>query len=174
MLLNVACMKETQNVSMKDKAVQDKISAILENEPSFLNDTFRAKFVAHFVATAKDYEFDPFLILAVMKIESSFKTNVKSFANAYGLMQLKTVAAQEVANVFKVKAAGVKELYNPFINVKTGIQYLAFIRDFLGNNKGHILSAYNLGPYRIKKKRMVTRYAEKVLSAYYAFLKVTI
>lgn len=149
-----------------------QIESYLEREAFHLVTGLRADFITYLVATARDYEFDPLLILAIMKVESSFNPNAISNRGAHGLLQLKLVAAQEVANVFDTKPMASRQLLDPFINVKIGIQYLSCLRDQVGGGWTRILAAYNAGPTYIKRSGHVpTGYASKVLKTYREFLK---
>lgn len=152
--------------------VETQVEAILLEESKFLTEELDKNFVSYLITTAKEYEIDPILVLAVMKVESSFKPDAKSHAGALGLLQLKPIAAKEVAKQFAVKPVNRQELMNPFINVKVGIQYLSYLRDYLGKDHLRFLSAYNLGPTKVKRsKTHSTKYARKVLRIYSQFLQ---
>lgn len=166
-LLTIFGPSEPKSVSTE--AIVEKI---LLEESTLLQGSLKADFVPYLVAIAKDHELDPLLVLAVMKVESSFKPNAKSYAGALGLLQLKPIAAKEVAKVFDTEWVGSKRLMNPFVNVKTGVQYLAYLKRLVGKDKIKILSAYNLGPTCVKRSQShSTKYARKVLKAYADFLK---
>ncbi|MDO8526375.1 MAG: transglycosylase SLT domain-containing protein [Deltaproteobacteria bacterium] len=139
----------------------------LEKQAFSLTGNIRSHFVSHLIATAKDHQFDPWLILAIIKVESSFKSHVVSNRGAIGLLQLKTIAAKEVSIKFNEKNVGRHELFNPFINVKIGIQYLSCLRNQVGRDQSRILAAYNAGPTMLKQNAGVSSgYAFKVLRAY--------
>lgn len=148
-----------------------QIEEILEQEAFILKGDVRSAFVEYLVETAREYEFDPLLILAIMKIESAFKPMAVSFSGAYGLLQIKPIAAEEVAQAYAGPRIFDYQLFDPFINVRIGVQYLSYLRDTLGPDKVRVLSAYNLGPTLVKRCRgHSTRYAKKVLRAYQSFL----
>lgn len=153
-------------------ATEALVEKILREESSLLDGRLNADFVPYLVSVAKDHELDPLLVLAVMKVESSFKPDAKSRAGALGLLQLKPIAAKEVTKVFATRWYGPRHLMNPFVNVKIGIQYLAHLKNLVGKDKIRILSAYNLGPTHVKRLQShSTKYARKVLKAYTQFLK---
>ncbi|OGQ04527.1 MAG: hypothetical protein A2W61_04900 [Deltaproteobacteria bacterium RIFCSPLOWO2_01_44_7] len=158
--------------SSSQSKLELQIHDYLEDQSFFLKGDTRADFIAYLVATAKDYEFDPLLILAIMKVESSFKPGAESNRGACGLLQLKLVAAKEVSNVFDTRLVARHELFDPFVNVKVGIQYLSFLRNHLGDNVVRMLSAYNMGPTRVKSSGIVSSgYSSKVMRAYRDLLK---
>lgn len=152
--------------------LEGRIEALLEKESFFLKGEVRSEFISYLVATAKDYEFDPLLILAIMKVESSFKPHAISNHGAIGLLQLKLVAAKEVASQFENKLAVAHQLLDPFTNVRVGIQYLSLLRDVVGSNNVRMLTAYNAGPTFVKRTQNIpTGYARKVLREYQGLLK---
>ena len=152
--------------------LEHQIEAFLDKEAFALRGSSRSNFIAHLLATAKDHEFDPLLILAIMKVESSFKLHAVSHAGALGLLQLKPIAAKEVSNVFDLAPVSARQLMDPFINVKFGIHYLSFLRKSVGKNWMRILAAYNAGPTFIKRTSVIpTGYASKVMRTYREIIK---
>lgn len=162
------------NLNLKEglrSSMEEHIESILERESFDLRGGLRREFISHLVSTANDYEFDPLLILAIMKVESAFNPSAVSFAGAYGLLQIKPVAAEEVATVFGGNSADAGDLFDPFVNVRVGVQYLSYLRDVVGRNPTRMLAAYNLGPTHVRRYGYNLRYAGKVLNAYRSFLK---
>lgn len=168
MLLTFGPRKEMIQRSL----LEHQIEAFLDKEAFALKGAIRNNFIAHLLATAKDHEFDPLLILAIMKVESSFKLHAVSHAGALGLLQLKPIAAREVSNVFDLAPVSSRQLMDPFINIKFGIHYLSFLRKSFGKNWMTVLAAYNAGPTFIKKTNIIpTGYASKVLRTYREIIK---
>lgn len=154
--------------------LEAKIEQLLKKEGFALRGDMRKEFTSYLIDLSKEYGFDPLLIMAIMKVESAFDSRAASIAGAYGLLQVKPVAAQEVATVYGERPIWNYELLNPFTNVRIGVQYLAWLRDFVGKNRVRMLSAYNLGPTWVKKRRFHShKYANKVLRAYRFFKKQT-
>ena len=96
------------------------------------------------------YGLDWRLILAVMAVESRFDPGAISTAGAFGLMQLKPVAAQQV---------GMREVIEPRDNVLAGVRYLVWARDQFEDDLDpaerlrFALAAYNGGIGRILAAR---------------------
>ncbi len=70
---------------------------------------------------------DPSFVLGVIREESGFNTNIESFANAVGLMQLIVGTGKQMAK----KADGTitrAALADPDLNVRLGTRYLAYVR----------------------------------------------
>ncbi|WP_254434828.1 lytic transglycosylase domain-containing protein [Magnetospirillum sp. UT-4] len=90
------------------------------------------------------------LVLALIRQESGFMTDVQSPVGARGLMQLMPATAKNVAKSIKV-AFSPKKLDEPDYNVRLGSAYLAdMISDFEGSYV-LALAAYNAGPSRARR-----------------------
>lgn len=74
---------------------------------------------------AKKHNVDPFLILSIMFVESTFKEQARSNANAIGLMQV-------IYRWHKEKVESAEHLYNPEINVQVGTQ---IIKEYIERSK---------------------------------------
>lgn len=97
------------------------------------------------VAEAAGYfQVDPFLILAVMKIESDFNPERSSPKGAEGLMQLMPETAQWIK-----KKSGLPflqgDVNQPRTNIWLGTWYLAFLLEKYGGDHVKVLAAYNAG-----------------------------
>jgi len=76
--------------------------------------------VAHAHRAARDFRLDPYLVLAVMSIESSFNPNARSSAGAQGLMQVLTRVHVEKFAPFGGPAAA----FDPVANISVGSRIL--------------------------------------------------
>lgn len=76
--------------------------------------------VAHAYRAARDFRLDPYLVLAVMSIESSFNPNAHSSAGAQGLMQVLTRVHVEKFAPFGGPAAA----FDPVANISVGSRIL--------------------------------------------------
>jgi hypothetical protein len=94
---------------------------------------------------SENYGLNPFLILAVIKVESEFSARAVSPKGARGLMQIMPQTAEFIAGDLGVSIDGIKPLHNPLLNVRLGIHYLSMLTDrFKSIEKA--LWAYNAGP----------------------------
>lgn len=126
---------------------------------------------------AKRFGYDPFLVLAVINVESMFNERAMgqyrsgAYSGAFGLMQLKEGTAQEVAKQLGIPFQGIDDLMKPEINIALGIGYLTrMINRFKSLKLG--ISAYNQGPGTVlnvikNQTSLSTRYYNKVLKSYY-------
>jgi len=88
---------------------------------------------------------DPYLVTAVIKVESNFRPDAVSAKGAVGLMQVMPDTARWAASKMGVLAPTAGDLVDPETNVRIGTWYLAELgREFEGNMV-LTLAAYNAG-----------------------------
>ncbi len=102
---------------------------------------------------AKAEGFDWRLITAVAFEESRFNPTSLSSKGAYGLMQVRPIAAE---------AVGESEFHAPEDNVRTGVRYLRQLYSNYGQASGEdrlrlVLAAYNIGPGHLRDAQNVAR-----------------
>lgn len=112
----------------------------------------------------------PNLVLGVIQIESGFYNFAVSHKGAMGLMQLMPATGRALAKRRGIPWHGPETLFDPIVNVKLGISYLAWLEARFGRLDA-ALAAYNWGPARIGRRlrqgdRLPRRYVDNVLAAY--------
>jgi transglycosylase-like protein with SLT domain len=131
-----------------------------------MNSTEARKLAALIIDECDKYDLNPFLILAVIQVESEFTPKAVSGQGAIGLMQVMPATGKFVAKELGISYSGKKTLYDPFINVKLGIHYLSFLADRFDSTE-NALAAYNYGPTRYEStlslKKSPPKYVRKVL-----------
>ncbi len=96
------------------------------------------------------YDLDPFLVLSVIKVESSFRHNAVSHKNARGLMQITEGTGAWGAERLGMEGFSPEKLYEPEANIHIGCWYLATLyREFGETNL--VLAAYNAGSGNVTK-----------------------
>jgi soluble lytic murein transglycosylase len=121
--------------------------------------------------TSLKYNFNPFLICALIKVESNFIVDSISDSYAYGLCQVRRFIARELAENIGIKWDGAeKTLLDPEKNIKIGICYLALLYDDFGDIK-LALTAYNQGPFKVQElisqnNEIPDGYTDKILRYY--------
>ncbi|MBI3597107.1 MAG: lytic transglycosylase domain-containing protein [Nitrospirae bacterium] len=116
------------------------------------------------------YGYDPELIVSVIMTESSFYRWAYSRKGAIGLMQIEPLTGQEMAEINQTPLRSAKALYDPHLNIKLGIQYLALLHQRFGD-LGLALTAYNYGPTRVAESmdrgiNLPPGYTQKILHQY--------
>jgi soluble lytic murein transglycosylase len=97
-------------------------------------------------AAASSEGVDPYLVAAVVNVESGFRATVRSSAGAVGLMQVKPSTAKAVAR--RIGVAGPMNedaLKDPVVNIRVGTAYLAELLARYHGNRQLALAAYNAG-----------------------------
>ena len=87
---------------------------------------------------------DPFLVAAVIKHESKFQPTARSDGGAVGLMQLMPQTAAWIAGQLGEPFTE-DYLYDPALNIRYGVWYLAELEREFGGNDILALAAYNAG-----------------------------
>ncbi len=117
--------------------------------PNFLSGIFFPRPYGDLIsAYSKEQEVDPALVLSLIREESFFRPDVRSAANAFGLMQLLHGTARDIASGSDLKVK-VKDLYDPEINIRLGLQYLKTLLDRYDGRLYLALAAYNAGTARV-------------------------
>jgi soluble lytic murein transglycosylase len=93
---------------------------------------------------------DPYLIAALMAQESTFTAEIRSSANARGLMQLMPSTGRIYARKVGMKSFTTASLLQPETNVKLGTQYFKDLVDRFGGVH-YALAGYNAGEHRVVK-----------------------
>ncbi len=128
---------------------------------------------------ALKYKFNPFLICALIKVESNFISDSISDSNAYGLCQVRRFIAKELAENLGIDWDGAeKTLLNPEKNIRIGIHYLSMLCDDFGDIK-LALTAYNYGPFKVQEfisqdDDIPNGYTDKILKYYAKYRGFTI
>lgn len=91
----------------------------------------------------------PYLVAAVVRVESRFRPHVVSGRGAIGLMQLMPQTAAWVQH--KMGRTGVPNINNPATNVALGAWYLKYLLNRFHGNRTLALAAYNGGPATVDR-----------------------
>ena len=128
---------------------------------------------------------DPYLLLAIDKVESSFDTKAVSPVGAIGICQFMPFTARLLANsrtnynILQVDGYERSKLYDPIYEKKLQIRFVKYLFDSYDGRVEWVLLAYNYGPSKTvrrwwKNGKAVFRdlpqdqqdYAQKVLAVY--------
>lgn len=107
----------------------------------------------------------PHLVQAIIRQESGFRSAVRSWAGAVGLMQLMPGTARYVANVFdKKEKYNRSQLTKVDTNVRLGSMYIRLHTAFASDRIPLALAGYNAGPAPLES--WIQRYGERELDAF--------
>jgi soluble lytic murein transglycosylase len=98
---------------------------------------------------AKRYGIDPYIACGLIRQESVFNPNAISRVGARGLMQLMPATGQFISKRQGSGAITTADLYNPVLNIKLGMNYLAQMLGEFGRIE-YAAAAYNAGPGRAR------------------------
>jgi soluble lytic murein transglycosylase len=98
---------------------------------------------------AKRYGVDPYIACGLIRQESVFNPNAISRAGARGLMQIMPATGQLISKRQGNGAISAADLYNPVLNIKLGMNYLAQMLGEFGRIE-YAAAAYNAGPGRAR------------------------
>lgn len=116
----------------------------------------------HIFELCEEYGVDPAIVFAVIERESSYNENtVGDNGEAFGLMQIQPKWHKE-----RMSRLGVRDLMDPYQNVKVGIDYLAEMYELGECSTRFMLMAYNGGPDYAERKirdQEISEYARAVI-----------
>jgi soluble lytic murein transglycosylase len=99
---------------------------------------------------SSEHQLDPYVVAALIAQESTFTADVKSSANAYGLMQLLPSTGRQYAKMLQLPRFSISMLTTAEPNIKMGTAYFADLVSRFGG--AHLaLATYNAGPGRVAK-----------------------
>jgi peptidoglycan lytic transglycosylase len=101
---------------------------------------------------ANDRHLDPYLVAALVAQESTFQADIRSSANAWGLMQIVPSTGRRYAPKVGIRGFTTRRLADPDVNVRIGTAYLADLIDQF-NDVPSALAAYNAGESRVSRWR---------------------
>jgi soluble lytic murein transglycosylase len=162
--------QQTQIRELKEKLV---IQDIIQDLQSNLGPGEIGRLTNAVYSESKKYGYDPLFLLAVIKVESSFRKRAVSNKGAMGLMQMKPSTGSDLARRGGLDWSGKYNLFDPKYNVRLGSLYLyELILKF--KDLKHAIVAYNLGETETRRRLrsdepLPKTYVERVLDAYNDF-----
>jgi soluble lytic murein transglycosylase len=152
-------------------AITNEIVQYLKDKKVRASEEKLKKIATSVYEEAKDYEIDYRLVLAVMKVESNFKSDAISKKGARGLLQIKPSLAKHVSKETGVSIKSPKCLEEPEKNIRIGVSHLSWLMEKF-ENLNTALHAYNVGWGKVKKATTEddgpdTRFTRKVLTEYH-------
>lgn len=100
---------------------------------------------------SKEYNIDPYLIAAIINVESRYDKNAISSKEARGLMQISPITGNWAAEELSIEGFDLEKLFEPEINIRIGSWYLKVLEEEFDGNLQLILAAYNGGSGNVSK-----------------------
>lgn len=100
---------------------------------------------------SKQYDIDPFLVAAVINVESKFNKEAISQKDARGFMQIGPQTGEWAAGDLGISNYSRELLFEPEINIRIGIWYLNQLKQEFNNDINLVLAAYNAGSGNVNK-----------------------
>jgi soluble lytic murein transglycosylase len=94
------------------------------------------------------HDLDPYLIAALMAQESTFTPEIRSSANAIGLLQITPPTGRTLARQLGIRRFTASMLTQAETNVRMGTKYFKDMIDKFGGAH-YALAGYNAGPHRV-------------------------
>ena len=94
---------------------------------------------------AESYGLDPYLVLSIVRCESSFDADALSPVGATGLMQVMPDTGAWIAHKLEEEPFDSQILYDPDTNIRYGCWYLSFLNRRLNGNLTAMIAGYNAG-----------------------------
>jgi soluble lytic murein transglycosylase len=91
---------------------------------------------------------DPYLVAALIAQESTFDPQIKSVANAWGLMQVVPATGRRLARSLGIRRFTTASLTDPEINIRLGTLYFSRLVEQFGGTY-YALASYNAGENRV-------------------------
>jgi soluble lytic murein transglycosylase len=124
---------------------------LLLAEHGHMNREDRRRVAKAIVEEARFADFDPLLVMAVIRVESEEEKGAISSVGARGLMQLRQPTARYLSEREQLGLSpGTQSMDDPAMNVRLGVRYLSRLHRAFGN-LGLALVAYNAGPHRVSE-----------------------
>lgn len=102
------------------------------------------------IPTAKKYNINPYVIWALMLVESSFNPDSISIADAKGLLQVIPRTGLKIAELFGSEDFGPFDLLQEDTSIEQGIFYLSRLIQKFHGQELLAFAGYNGGPHRVR------------------------
>ena len=144
-------------LGFRDQALRLSLRLFDGQDPEELPRIYPTYYWEEIAAAAAEAQIDPFLVLSVIRQESTFNESAVSRAGARGLMQIMPHTGLTLARTLEMKPFELRSLFDPAVSIRLGSYFLGDqVRQFaagpgadLGFELG--LAAYNAGPHNARR-----------------------
>jgi soluble lytic murein transglycosylase len=100
---------------------------------------------------AQNNQLDPFMVAAIIRVETNYKPSKQSKKGALGVMQIMPDTAQWVLEQAKLPNVSMDRVnHEAGTNIEIGTWYLRSLYNQFDGNMIAVIAAYNAGPTRVK------------------------
>jgi hypothetical protein len=145
---------KSETISPASTEVDSGSTVVAQPSPPDRPKPSRAEVSALIDRTAKQLGVEVALVNAVVSAESAYNAHAVSRAGAVGLMQVMPATAGD----YGVSSA--EALFDPTVNVRTGVRHLKRLLEKYGNDYGRAIMAYNAGEGVVDRTNSNVTYAE--------------
>lgn len=96
-------------------------------------------------------ELDPFLVAAVIRVETNYKVGRESHKGAVGIMQIMPPTAKSILQRREFSGYTLEDLEKPEVNIRVGTSYLAMLLRKYGDDIVEAVASYNAGPGNVSE-----------------------
>lgn len=100
---------------------------------------------------AAKYDLDPFLVAAVIRVESNYLAETESKKGAYGMMQLMPDTANWIIDKARFNEEFKTRLNDPAVSIELGSWYLNWLFKQFNGNQIAVLAGYNAGHGKVNR-----------------------
>ncbi|SFI81535.1 lytic transglycosylase domain-containing protein [Thermoflavimicrobium dichotomicum] len=100
--------------------------------------------------SAKQYNTDPYFIMAIIRVETKFDPEGRSRVGAQGLMQIMPETMDWAISYGNFSPSLKSYIHDPATNIQVGSWYISFLMKKFKGNKVAVAAAYNRGPTKVK------------------------
>ena len=172
LMIKAALMHKKSESVRKRLAVRHAVQTALVARAKGLRPDQKTSVADIVLRYSDEHGHDPFLLLAVIETESSYRPKVVSNKGAVGLMQIRPFVGRGLSSELLGDAIDDDALYDPKVNIQLGAYYLAKLLKKFDGNLEMALEGYNRGPYRLMRHlrksngaKIAMPYTKKVFEA---------
>jgi soluble lytic murein transglycosylase len=125
---------------------------------------YPVKYEVSVIKYSEEYGLNPYLIFALIRVESKFNPEAVSQKNAMGLMQITSQTGRYISKLLGENEFNEHKLLDPETNIKYGIFYFRKLLNSFDGNLDCALAAYNGGEGNVRKWVKTNDRGEKVLN----------
>jgi len=107
-----------------------------------------------------EFNVDPYLIAAIINVESKYDKDAISKKDARGLMQISPITGKWASEELNIDDFDVEDLFDPELNIMIGCWYLSILSQEFDNNLPLMLAAYNAGSGNVVKWLQDEKYSD--------------